>query len=147
MQLITGWLIFILSCMGHAEWWVMSVNRSFSLPIKATKLRRFRSLHDLAIVVFPFVLIWQCGVGSHGLFRGGSITDQTPLWQAILVFTMLGTIPLFLGILRWQWKRRFEFHKAVSRKIFRCCCDRKAGAETVQCSWFSLASRLDVAME
>lgn len=118
MQLITGWLIFILSCVGHAEWWVISVNRSFSLPIKATKLRRFRSLHDLAIVVFPFVLIWQCGVGSHGLFTGGSIADQSPFWQTILVFTMLGTIPLFLGILRWQWKRRFEFHKAVSRKIF-----------------------------
>ncbi len=118
MQLITGWLIFLLSCTGHAEWWIMSVNRSFSLPIKATKLRKFRSLHDLAIMVFPFVLIWTCGFGSHGLFAGGSIADQTPFWQAILIFTMLGTIPLFLGILRWQWKRRFEFHKAVSREVF-----------------------------
>ena len=118
MQLITGWLIFSLSCIGHAEWWVMSVNRSFSLPIKASKLRKFRSLHDLAIMVFPFVLIWQCGVGNHGLLTGGSIADQTPFWQAILVFTLLGTIPLLLAILRWQWRRRFEFHKAVSREIF-----------------------------
>ena len=118
MQLITGWLIIILSCMGHAEWWVMSVNRSFSLPIKAAKLRKFRSLHDFAIMVFPFVLIWQCGLGSHGLLAGGSIADQTPFWQAILVATMLGAIPLFLGILRWQWKRRFEFHKVVSREVF-----------------------------
>ena len=118
MQLITGWLIFILSCIGHAEWWIMSVNRSFSLPIKATKLRKFRSLHDLAITVFPFVLIWQCGISGHGLLTGGSIADQTPLWQAILFLTMLGTIPLFLGVLRWQWKRRFEFRKAVSREFF-----------------------------
>ena len=118
MQLMIGWLIFLLSCIGHTELWVMIVNRSFAFPVKATHLRKFRTLHDLAIVVFPWLLLWKCGLGRCGLLTGGQFSDQTWLWRMTLGITMLGTISWFLGILRWQWRRRFEFYKVTSREIF-----------------------------
>lgn len=118
MQQLTGWSIFLLSCIGHTELWVMIVNRSFALPVKATHLRKFRSLHDLAIVVFPWLLLWNCGLGRRGLLVGGLFSEQTAFWRTTLVITLLGTIPWFLGILRWQWKRRFEFYKVSTREVF-----------------------------
>lgn len=118
MQLMTGWSIFLLSCIGHAELWVMIVNRSFAFPVKASHLRKFRLLHDLAIVLYPFLLLWYCGFGHRGLLNGGLLSEQTAFWRITLVITMLGTIPWFFGILRWQWKRRFEFYKVATREIF-----------------------------
>ncbi|HQX51089.1 MAG TPA: metallophosphoesterase [Planctomycetaceae bacterium] len=118
MQQLTGWLIFVLSCIGQAELWVMMVNRSYAFAIDCTHLRKFRALHDFAIVAYPFWLLWSCGLGTHGLLTGGSFTDQTLFWRVILVGTLLATIPFFAGILRWQWVRRFQFHKSNGGEVF-----------------------------
>ena len=118
MQQLTGWSIFLLSCIGHTELWVMVVNRSHAFPVKVTYLRMFRALHDLAIVVYPWLLLWNCGLGRRGLLTGGLLSEQTKFWQTILCITLLGTIPCFLGVLRWQWRRRFEFSKVATRKVF-----------------------------
>ena len=118
MQQLTGWLIFLLSCIGQAELWVMLVNRLHAFPINAVRLRKFRTLHDIAVVGYPFWLLWNCGLGSHGLLTGGSFADQTLAWRCILVVTLLATIPWYLGILRWQWVRRLQFHKASSRQVY-----------------------------
>lgn len=128
MQLLTGWLIFLLSCIGHTELWVMIVNRSHAFPVKSTVLRKFRSLHDLAIVAFPPLLLWNCGTGSHGLLTGGSLGNQTPFWRATLIVAMLGSIPWFFGVLRWQWKGRFEFHRVTSREVFDVASLARQGA-------------------
>ena len=84
MQQLIGVSIFLLSCIGHTELWVMIVNRSFAFPIKATHLRKFRTLHDIAIVVFPWLLLWNCGLGSRGLLTGGSSPIRHWFWQTIL---------------------------------------------------------------
>ena len=118
MLQLTGWLIFLLSCIGHTELWVMVVNRSHAFAVKAIYLRIFRVLHDLAIVVFPWLLLWNCGLGSRGLLTGGLLAEQTGAWQTVLYITLLATIPCFLGILRWQWKRRFEFSQVATREVF-----------------------------
>lgn len=118
MQQLTSWSIFLLSCIGHTELWVMVVNRSHAFPIKCTHLRKFRALHDLAIVIFPWLLLWKCGLNSGGLLTGGSLADQTTFWRITIMITLLAAIPWFLGILRWQWRRRFEFHKVASREVF-----------------------------
>lgn len=118
MQQLTGWLIFLLSCIGQAELWVMAVNRSHSLAIKNTRLRKFRTVHDVAVLGYPFWLLWSCGLGTHGLLTGGSLADQTPACRVILIITLLATIPWFLGILRWQWVRRFQYHRSNSREVY-----------------------------
>ena len=118
MQQIVGWLIVLLSCIGHTELWVMVVNRSHAFPIKAEYLRKFRTLHDFAIVVYPSLLLWNCGFGSRGLLTGGSFADQSTFWRLTLIVTMPGVFPWFLGIIRWQWKRRFEFYKVETRQVF-----------------------------
>jgi len=118
MQQLTGWLIFLMSCIGHTELWVMVVNRSHAFAVKAIYLRIFRNLHDSAIVVFPWLLLWNCGLGRRGLLTGGLMSEQTAFWKTVLYITLLGTIPFFLGILRWQCKRRFEFSKVATREIF-----------------------------
>lgn len=118
MQQLIGWFIFLLSCIGHTELWVMVVNRSHAFSLNATHLRIFRTLHELLIVLFPWLLLWNCGLGRRGLLTGGLLSEQTAFWQTILWITMSATIPWFVGILRWQWKRRFEFSKVATREIF-----------------------------
>ena len=130
MQHLTGLLIFLLSCVGFTEFWVMVVNRSHAFAVKAAYLRKFRALHDLAIVVYPAILLWNCGLNSHGLLTGGAFSDQSAFWQTILIVTLLGTIPFFIGIIRWQWVRRFEFHKAVTREIFDVAAIARQGTTT-----------------
>ncbi len=53
MSVVLGWLMFLASLAGHTEWWIIAVNRSHALPIQATKLRKFRTLHDVAVVGYP----------------------------------------------------------------------------------------------
>ncbi len=118
MQQLIGWFIFLLSCIGHTELWVMVVNRSHAFSLNATHLRIFRTLHELLIVLFPWLLLWNCGLGRRGLLTGGLLSEQTAFWKTILWITMSATIPWFVGILRWQWKRRFEFSKVATREIF-----------------------------
>ncbi|MCA9010550.1 MAG: metallophosphoesterase [Planctomycetaceae bacterium] len=118
MEQLTGALILLLSCIGHAELWVVAVNRSHAFRIRAKSLRMFRALHDLAIVVFPWVLLVNCGLNDHGLLRGGTLFDQTEFWRNVIAVTLLGTIPFFVGVIRWQWLRRFEFHKVATREIY-----------------------------
>lgn len=118
MQQLTGWSIFLLSCIGHTELWVMVVNRSHAFAVKVRYLRMFRMLHDLAIIVFPWLLLWNCGLGRRGFLTGGMLSEQTAFWQTILWITLFGTIPFFLGILRWLCKRRFEFYRVATREVF-----------------------------
>lgn len=117
MQLLIGWLILLLSLAGHTELWVLAVNRSHALPIKAYKLRKFRTVHDIAIVVFPLVLLLGTGFGESSLLRGGSWTQQPAWFQWILGIAIAGCIPLTIAILRWHFVRHGQFHKALSREI------------------------------
>jgi hypothetical protein len=43
---VSGWLVLLLASFGHAEWWVIAVNRLHSFPIAPRKLRRFRTFHE-----------------------------------------------------------------------------------------------------
>jgi uncharacterized protein len=128
MQQLIGVSVFLLSCIGHTELWVMIVNRAFAFPINATLLRQFRALHDIAIVVFPLLLLWNCGLSSHGLLTGGTFSEQTWVWQTILIVSLSGAIPFFLGVLRWQWVRRFEFHNVAMSEVFDVAAIARQGA-------------------
>ena len=115
MSQLTGWLIVLLSIIGHTEWWVLLVNRSHALPIRATRLKRVRHIHDLAVILYPFVLLWLTESGPHSLLRGGRFGDQTTTVQWLLWVTLTGCVPFTLGVARWQLLRRAQFHHADQR--------------------------------
>lgn len=114
MQQLLGWLLFIASIAGHTEWWVMIVNRSHALNIRATRLRKFRMLHDLAVLSYPIFLLWLTGTGPTSLLFGGSFSQQSSFLQALLVATMAGCVPLLLGMYRWHWVRHPQFKHSNS---------------------------------
>ncbi len=115
MTQLTGWLLLVLSIIGHTEWWVLLVNRSHALPIRAAKLKKVRHLHDLAIFVYPLLLLWLTESGPNSLRRGGQFSEQTTLVQWLLWVTIAGCVPFLLGVARWQFLRRAQFHHADQR--------------------------------
>ena len=122
MQQVIGWLLLIASIAGHTEWWVMVVNRSHALRISSTRLRKFRTLHDMAVLSYPFILLWLTGTGSSSLLLGGRFSEQSLFLQRLLVVTVAGCIPLLLGIIRWQWIRHPQFmhnHGATRHDVLR----------------------------
>jgi predicted MPP superfamily phosphohydrolase len=116
MQQLTGWLLALLSVAGHTEWWVVTVNRSHALPIRSEMLRKFRSLHDIAVLGYPFFLLWLLGFENSSLLTGGRFSDQTAAVQGLLIVTICGCIPLVLGIIRWHWIRGRQFHQADQKQ-------------------------------
>lgn len=109
MQLLTGWLILLLSVMGHTELWVVAVNRLHAMHIQAALLRKFRTLHDVAVLGYPFGLLWFAGFSETSLLRGGRPVEQSRSLLWLLLVTMTGCIPLLCGIIRWQFIRRPQF--------------------------------------
>ncbi|MFN9720672.1 MAG: metallophosphoesterase [Planctomycetota bacterium] len=123
MSVVMGWLIFLASVAGHTELWIMAVNRTHALPIRAKKLRRFRTLHDVAVVAYPLILFSLTGLGPDSLLRGARFRDQTEFVRWLLVVTLPGCVPLILGLLRWQLIRRRQFHQADERRVIHVLSD------------------------
>ncbi|MCA9038594.1 MAG: metallophosphoesterase, partial [Planctomycetaceae bacterium] len=118
MTILTGCLLLLASIAGHTEYWVMLVNRTHSLGISYLILKAFRKLHDLAVVLFAAFVIWKLGVCPNGLLTGGTFAGQ-PRWaQNLLLFTIPGTIPLIVGILRWHLVMKRDFHRTDSSRTY-----------------------------
>lgn len=129
MRLLTGVLILLMSMIGHWEWWVIGVNRFYSLRIRATTLRKLRNLHDLAFLGYPPLIMWLAGIGPNGLLTGGTWATLGSGTRMLLLVTMAGMVPWTLGVLRWQWFRRREFRDAVERTVFDVERLAESGAE------------------
>jgi len=114
---VNGWLVLLLASAGHAEWWVIAVNRLHSFPIAAHKLRRFRTFHDVAVPGFPLLVAAIAGFGEKGLLRGGSPADQPILLQVLLMCAASGCIPLLFAVLRWQASGCKAFHLTDAREL------------------------------
>lgn len=117
MPTLTGLLILLCSCVGHAEWWVLFVNRIHALPIDHRRLRISRKTHDTAFVLFPLLLLWLVGIGRNGLLTGGQFGDQSRFVQMVIVATSLGCVPLTAGVIRWQLFQRRRFLEADHRAV------------------------------
>jgi hypothetical protein len=111
---VSGWLIFLLCIAGHAECWVILINRLHALPIRHTLLRRLRTLHDLAIPTFPFLLAALAGFGPNGLLNSGNYTQLPQLTRILLACSLAGCLPLVAGIFRWQFTGRKCFRHSSS---------------------------------
>ncbi len=118
MHLLIGLGILLLSSIGHAEFWVLFVNRAYSFRIHHQKLRLLRRLHDIFVPLFPLFLLWKIGFGEKGLLVGGQLSEQSPITKWLLGLTALGVIPWLFGIVRWHWKLKHAFYYADSREDF-----------------------------
>lgn len=118
MQYLQGWLIVLLSLAGNAEFWVIAVNRTHALPIAHRILRKFRLLHDVAVLGWPLILIFWTERNSASLLRGGSLGAQPEVLRWLLLITMAWSVPLILQVLSWQTVRRRQFQYADSRQVY-----------------------------
>lgn len=116
MSLWMGLVLLIACSLGHAEWWVLFVNRVHALAIPHRRLRWARRVHDVAVPVFPVLLVWLAGLREPGLLTGGRLRDLPAWLQALVIITALGMIPLVAGILRWQLRQRHAFAQAEQRR-------------------------------
>ncbi len=129
MSVVLGWLMFLASLAGHTEWWIIAVNRSHALPIQATKLRKFRTLHDVAVVGYPLILFSLTGLGPDSLLRGAGFADQSSVVRWMLTMTWLGCVPLILGLMRWQFVRRKQFHEADDRRVVHVLAEAESRSD------------------
>ena len=143
----THWrIILLLSCIGHAELWVIAVNRSHAFRIRAKYLRMFRGLHDLAIVVFPWVLLVNCGLNDHGLLRGGSVFRIRRSSGKPSHRHAAGTIPFFTRNHSLAMGTAFRIPQGRDAEDLQRCRNCPANAESTMCE-NSLASIEHLAVE
>lgn len=116
MSILTGFLVLLISSIGHAEWWILFVNRIHAFRIPHRRLRISRFLHDAAIVLYPVAMTTVAGFGERGLLNGGRFSEQTSGVQMVIIATALGCLPLIAGLIRWQCCNKQRFHAADHRE-------------------------------
>lgn len=100
MDWINAVLLLLLTA-GHTELQVTIVNRVYSLPLRSRILRRIRHLHDLAIPLFPLLIVWFVGLRGPALLTGGSWSDVPAGWLLVFAVCAAGVAGLFWSMLRW----------------------------------------------
>lgn len=111
MEAIANGLILLMLSIGHAELWILVINRTHALPIHDSKLKKLRHVLELLIVLFPIVLLLSVGLYTPGVLAGGN-WDQLPFWwKPVLLFCTLG----FLGLMYSGF--RYLFYKPPRQQI------------------------------
>lgn len=127
MDVFIGACILLASCVGHAEWWVLLVNRVHAFRIEHRRLRLLRWLHDIALPGYAVLLIWRSGFGENGLLTGSRFVSQPPSLQWLMILTSLGLVPLAAGVARWQFSQKHAF--ALSNRTERLDLTELAGPD------------------
>lgn len=112
-----GWLIFFLSVAGHTTAWVMLVNRLHAFPIRAHFLRRFRTLHDVAVPAFPLLLATLTHFQPADLALTLQFSRFPNPLQLLVLLTAAFSLPLAAGILRWQLSGKHHFLYASHKQL------------------------------
>lgn len=94
MEAIVNGLILLMLSIGHAELWIMVINRTHALKIPDARLKRLRHVLELLMVLFPIVLFLTVGLYDPGVLVGGKWSQLPFWWQPILLLCALG----FLGL-------------------------------------------------
>ncbi|MEQ9408885.1 MAG: metallophosphoesterase [Fuerstiella sp.] len=128
---LTGLLILLLACVGNAEWWIILVNRTHALPIREERLRRFRRLHDIAIVVFPVFLFLFDAQRPQSLMYGGQLQDAPRWMQVVLAISLTGLVPLLMGSLQWHLRPASRRHLSTTSQTIDCLSET-SDSETAQ---------------
>ncbi|QDV49079.1 metallophosphoesterase [Gimesia fumaroli] len=103
MEAIANGLILLMLSIGHAELWIMVINRTHALPIHDAWLKRLRHILELAIVLFPIVLFLSVGLYAPGVLVGGTWSQLSFWWKPVLLLCTLG----FLGLMYSAFRHLF----------------------------------------
>jgi hypothetical protein len=98
--------ILLLLSAGHAELLVIVINRLHGYAVQEKRLRYVRHAHEVAIVVFPLVLIWCVGLNEPELAFGGRFIDLAFGWKIYLGLCAVGVISLAVSAVRWNLRHR-----------------------------------------
>ena len=79
---------------GHAELWIMVINRTHAMKIHESLLKRLRHVLELLIVLFPIVLFLTVGLYSPGVLTGGEWSQLPVWWKPVFLLCIFG----FLGL-------------------------------------------------
>lgn len=118
MQILTGLMILILSCIGHSELWVIVVNRFYGMRIRHSRLRALRHVHDFCVLLYPPCLLIGSLISEQGLLRGGTFDQQPAFLQMWIVGTLVGLIPFTLGVIRWHLIQKKSFFRKDSAQHY-----------------------------
>ncbi|MEZ6055148.1 MAG: metallophosphoesterase [Planctomycetaceae bacterium] len=97
--------LFALLTIGHTELMVAVVNRTHAWPLGHQRLRTIRHLHDLAVPLFPLLLIGGLGLMGPRLLLGGTWADVPVACLAYFALCGLGLLGLVLTVAR-HWLQR-----------------------------------------
>lgn len=103
MDAIANGLILLMLSIGHAELWIVVINRTHALPIYDVWLKRLRHVLELLIVLFPIVLFLAVGLYTPGVLVGGGWSQLPFWWNPVLLVCGLG----FLGLLYSGFRHLF----------------------------------------
>lgn len=95
----------------------MLVNRLHAFPIRASHLRRFRTLHDLAVPTYPLALAALSHFHPPNLAATLQFSRFPEPLQLLVLLTSAFSIPLAAGILRWQVSGKHRFHDATRKQL------------------------------
>jgi len=98
-------LILLAWYAGHCELWTATINRLYSYPLPFARLRRFRRVHDLALVAFPLILVGWIGLSSPGVLVGGRWADLLMAWKVYFGVCSVGAASLVIHAIRRAIRR------------------------------------------
>ncbi|MFQ5732044.1 MAG: metallophosphoesterase [Planctomycetaceae bacterium] len=97
--------IFFAIIAGHCQLQVMLVNRMHAVRLRCSTLRTWGRLHDVAMPLFPVLLVWLAGLGGPRLLLDGEWGDAAWGWWAVFAACGFGTVILARSTLRWSAAR------------------------------------------
>lgn len=95
--------IFVLLTLGHTALWIAVINRLHGLPWSNSILKPIRHVQDVAVVLFPFLLIWFVGVNGPRLLQGGSWSELSWFWQFMVALCSAAFIGLLHKVIRYNF--------------------------------------------
>lgn len=100
-------LCLLLVCaLGHAALVVAVVNRLHARRFSYEFLHRTRHTHDILILLFPILLVWQAGIRGPELLFGGSWHQlPLPVLAYLVACGAVATLLPVVAIRRW-WRDR-----------------------------------------
>lgn len=122
--MITNWIVNIVllsvGVLGSIWLWPAYANRLYSLPIPSSRLDQFRKLHDVAMVIVPFLLLGslvQHSINNPETIAAVTVLTQLGWWTVPWALSLFGFGGLVLTIVTRLMRVQPPGYKLASQKI------------------------------